>query len=70
MAAPQLTDGEIEITFDQKTDDSYVGFLFRSDEDMNSLEVARHPDNIYYLALDTDISIVTYSMIRLLSSRR
>ena len=40
------------------------------DQDMNEVEVARHPDNIYYLSLDTDISIVTYSMIRLLSSRR
>jgi putative protease len=40
------------------------------DEDMNSLEVARHPDNIYYLALDTDISIVTYSMIRLIESKK
>lgn len=41
MAAPQLTDGEIEITFDQKTDDSYVGFLFRSDEDMTSWQAVR-----------------------------
>ena len=40
------------------------------DQDMNEVEVARHPDNVYYLSLDTDISIVTYSMIRLLSSRR
>ena len=40
------------------------------DEDMNSLEVARHPDNIYYLSLDTDISIVTYSMIRLIESKK
>ena len=36
------------------------------DEDMNSLDVARHPDNIYYLSLDTDIAIPSYSMIRLL----
>ena len=36
------------------------------DEDMNLLDVARHPDNIYYIYLDTDIEIVTYSMIRLL----
>ena len=36
------------------------------DEDMNLLDVARHPDNIYYIYLDTDIEIVAYSMIRLL----
>ena len=36
------------------------------DEDMNMLDVARHPDNIYYIYLDTDIEIVAYSMIRLL----
>ena len=36
------------------------------DEDMNQLDVARHPDNIYYIYLDTDIEIVAYSMIRLL----
>lgn len=36
------------------------------DEDMNQLDVARHPDNIYYIYLDTNIEIVTYSMIRLL----
>ena len=40
------------------------------DQDMNEVKVARHPDNVYYLSLDTDISIVTYSMIRLLSSMR
>ncbi len=36
------------------------------DEDFNLLDVARHPDNIYYIYLDTDIDIVAYSMIRLL----
>lgn len=36
------------------------------DEDMNLLDVARHPDNIYYIYLDTNIQIVAYSMIRLL----
>ena len=39
---------------------------FEYDEDMNQLDVARHPDNIYYIYLDTNIEIVTYSMIRLL----
>lgn len=37
------------------------------DEDMNCLDVARHPDNIYYLFLDTDIDIEEYSMIRMLN---
>lgn len=41
-----------------------IGKLY--DEDMNQLDVARHPDNIYYIYLDTDIEIVAYSMIRLL----
>lgn len=36
------------------------------DEEMNSIDVARHPDNIYYIYLDTDIQIDVYSMIRLL----
>ena len=33
-------------------------------EDMESVDVARHPDNIYYLYLDTDINIVEYSMLK------
>lgn len=40
-AAPQLIDGEIEITFDQKTDDSYAGFLFRCGDDMSSWQAVR-----------------------------
>ncbi len=45
-----------------------VSFIIEKlyDEDMNQLNVARHPDNIYYVYLDTDINIVKYSMIRLL----
>ena len=35
-------------------------------EDMEELDVARHPDSIYYLYLDTDIKIDEYSMIRLI----
>lgn len=35
------------------------------DEDKNSVDVARHPDNIYYLELDTDIDIVEYSMLKI-----
>lgn len=36
------------------------------DEDMHEMEVARHPDNIYYVLLETDIEIEEYSMIRLI----
>lgn len=39
-----------------------VSSLF--DADMSKIDVARHPDNIYYLYLDTDIDISDYSMIR------
>ena len=35
------------------------------DEDMNRVDVCRHPDNIYYLKLDTDINIVEYSMLKI-----
>lgn len=34
-------------------------------EDMESLDVARHPDNIYYLYLDTEFEISEYSMIKI-----
>ena len=33
-------------------------------EDMEECDVARHPDDIYYLYLDTDIDIVEYSMLK------
>ena len=36
------------------------------DEDMNLIDVARHPDDIYYIYLDTEVEIEEYSMIRLL----
>ena len=36
-------------------------------EDMESLDVARHPDDIYYLYLDTDIEIPEYSMIKIVT---
>ena len=36
-------------------------------EDMESVDVARHPDNIYYLYLDTNIDIVEYSMIKIVN---
>lgn len=37
------------------------------DEQMNPVEIARHPDNIYYLYLDTSVDILKYSMIRLVT---
>lgn len=39
-------------------------------EDMESIDVARHPDNIYYLYLDTLIDIPEYSMIKIVSRKR
>ena len=39
------------------------------DENKESIDVARHPDNIYYIYLDTDIYIPEYSMIRLIKKR-
>ena len=49
-----------------------VSFVVKElyDEDMNLLEVARHPDNIYYVKVDTLIDIVEYSMMRLIASER
>ena len=35
------------------------------DEDMNRVDVCRHPDNIYYLKLDSNIEIPEYSMIKI-----
>lgn len=36
------------------------------DCDKNEIDIARHPDNIYYIYLETDIKIEEYSMIRLI----
>ena len=35
------------------------------DEDMNLVDVARHPDNIYYIKCECDIEIPEYSMIHI-----
>ena len=35
-------------------------------EDMEEIDVARHPDDIYYINLDTNVEIDPYSMIRLI----
>ena len=40
------------------------------DEDNNSITVARHPDSIYYIYLETNIKIDSYSMIRLIEKRK
>jgi len=39
------------------------------DEDMNKVDVCRHPDNIYYLKLDSNISIPEYSMIKIVERK-
>ena len=40
------------------------------DEEMNKIDVARHPDNIYYLKINTNIDIPEYSMIRLVKRNK
>ena len=49
----------------------HVSFVLEKlfNEDMQEEEVARHPDSIYYLELDTSISIPEYSMIRILEHK-
>ena len=39
------------------------------DEDMNMVEVARHPDKIYYLKVLIDFEIPEYSMIRIVERK-
>ena len=36
---------------------------------MEKVDVARHPDNIYYLKLDGDYEIPEYSMIKIVKRR-
>ena len=45
----------------------HISFIVEDlyDEDMNKIDVARHPDNIYYLKLDTNIEIPEYSMLKI-----
>ncbi len=40
------------------------------DSEMNSIDVARHPDDIYYIYLDTDEKIEEYSMIKIVKRGR
>jgi len=35
------------------------------DAEMNEVEVARHPDDIYYLEVDMDFEVVEYSMLKI-----
>ena len=39
------------------------------DSDMNKEDVARHPDDIYYLKLDSNIEIPEYSMIKIVERK-
>ncbi|MBQ6324017.1 MAG: U32 family peptidase [Bacilli bacterium] len=39
------------------------------DEDMNKVDVARHPDNIYYLKVDLDFIILEYSMLKIIERK-
>ena len=39
------------------------------DEDMNPVDVARHPDNIYYLKMNSDLEIPEYSMIKIVKRK-
>ena len=39
------------------------------DEDMNPVDVARHPDNIYYLKMNSDVKIPEYSMIKIVKRK-
>ncbi len=40
------------------------------DEEMNLIEVARHPDNIYYLEVESEFLIVEYSMLKMVKSKK
>ena len=40
------------------------------DEDMNYIDVARHPDNIYYLKVNSDIEIPEYSMLKIVERKK
>ena len=49
----------------------HVSFVVEElfDFDMNKEDVARHPDDIYYLKLDSDIEIPEYSMIKIVERK-
>ncbi len=49
----------------------YISFVVSKlyDEDMNLVDVARHPDSIYYLEINTNIDIPLYSMIKIVERK-
>lgn len=49
----------------------HISFVLEKlyDENQNPVLVARHPDQIYYLELDTDIVIPEYSMMKIVKRR-
>ena len=50
----------------------YIDFIVEElyDEEMNPMEVARHPDNIYYLKLEGNYVIPEYSMIKIVNRKK
>lgn len=40
------------------------------DEEMKVVDVARHPDNIYYIEVNCDFSVPEYSMMKIVSRKR
>jgi len=40
------------------------------DEDKNEIDVARHPDSIYYVELNTNIEIPEYSMLKIINRKK
>ena len=45
----------------------HISFIVEElfDEDMNKIDVARHPDNIYYLKVNSNLEIPEYSMLKI-----
>lgn len=39
------------------------------DEEQNQLDVARHPDNVYYIGVDIDFEVLEYSMLKIVKRR-
>ena len=37
---------------------------------MNKIDVARHPDNIYYLKVNSDLEIPEYSMLKIIERKK
>ena len=62
-------EGDLVELFTPKGD--HISFIVEElyDEDMNKLDVARHPDNIYYLKVDSDLEIPEYSMIKIVERK-